>query len=121
MAGGRIFAKPLSDRAAQPFDGPEEAWFWFSRCQLARIAGVRFTADCADVARPCDPDDIYRAVDRLYRRRRIGDGHIQVLGRFGLRLSPPDPWAGDTPGEAASWAEVMDHLGAVLRAKGIVR
>ncbi len=120
MRGERLFPRPLSERAAQPFTCAEEAWLWFARCQQARMAGVRFTADCGDVARPCDPDDVYRAMDRLYRRGRIGDGHVTVLGRFGLRLSPPDPWGGDTPGEAALWAEAMERLGVLLREKGIV-
>lgn len=112
--------RPLSERKAQPFANAEEAWLWFSRCQLARIEGVRFTADSGDVARPCDPDDIYRAVDRLHRRRVLAAGHVTVLGRFGCRLAPPDPWAGDTPGEAMLWAEAMDRLGVLLREKGIV-
>jgi hypothetical protein len=120
MRGERLFPRPLSDREVQPFQTAEEAWLWFARCQSARVAGVRFTADCGEVARPCDPDDVYRAVDRLYRRGRINDGHIAVLGRFGLRMAPPDPWGGDTAGEAALWGVAMDLLTSSLREKGIV-
>lgn len=120
MRAAKFSARPLSERAAQPFASAEEAWLWFSRCQLARIEGVRFTADSGDVARPCDPDDIYRAVDRLVRRRVLIAGHVAVLGRFGCRLMPPDPWAGDTVGETALWVEALDRLAEELRRKEIV-
>ena len=116
----KFVPRPLSDREARPFDTAEEAWLWFSRCQLARIDGVRFSADAGEVSRPCEPDDIYRAVDQLYRRRVLARGHVSVLGRFGSRLAPPDPWAGDTPGEASLWGEAMDRLSTLLRSKGIV-
>jgi hypothetical protein len=120
MAAPRFVQRPLSERESSPFASAEEAWLWFSRCQLARLDGVRFSADASDVARPCDPDDIYRAVDQLYRRRVLARGHVTVLGYFGSRLMVPDPWAGDTPGEASLWGEAMDRLSTVLRAKGIV-
>lgn len=120
MRACKFVPRPLSERSAQPFASAEEAWLWFSRCQLARIEGVRFTADSGDVARPCDPDDIYRAVDRLVRCRVLTAGHVAVLGRFGCRLMPPDPWAGDTQAEAASWSEALNRLAEELRRKDIV-
>lgn len=112
--------RPLSDRASQPFVTAEEAWLWFSRCQLARIEGVRFTADAADVARPCDPDDIYRAVGRLVRAGVLVSRHVSVLGRFGCRLARPDPWAGDAVADAKLWDEAMARLECELRPRGIV-
>lgn len=93
---------------------------WFARCQLARIEGVRFTADAGDVARPCDPDDIYRAMAHLVRRRELLADHVSVLGRFGCRLAPPDPWGGDSRGDAALWVQALDRLAGELRRKGIV-
>lgn len=120
MRVAKFATRPFSERRSQPFATAEEAWLWFSRCQLARLEGVRFTADCGDVARPCDPDDIYRAVDRLHRQRRLSPGHVSVLGRFGCRLAAPDPYAGDTPGEASLWVEALDRLETLLRDKGIV-
>lgn len=120
MRVAKFAARPLSERDVQPFDCAEEAWLWFSRCQLARIEGVRFTADCGDVARPCDPDDIYRAVARLVRGNQLAPAHVAVLGRFGCRGAPPDPWAGDTAGEARLWQEALARLELLLRAKGIV-
>ena len=120
MSVMKFIPRPLSDRDSRPFDNAEDAWLWFSRCQLARIEGVRYSADAGDVARPCDPDDIYRAVACLVRRNMLAQAHVLVLGRFGSRLSPPDPWAGDTPGEASLWGEAMDRLTTILRTKGIV-
>lgn len=120
MRASRLAPRPLSERRAQPFDSAEEAWLWFARCQLARIEGVRFTADCGDVARPCDPDDIYRAVDRLVRRGRLAPEHVKVLGGFGCRLSPPDPWAGDAMADFVLWGEALGRLEQELRQKGIV-
>ncbi|HTH17261.1 MAG TPA: hypothetical protein VL974_11460 [Magnetospirillum sp.] len=110
----------MSEKWTVPFATAEEAWLWFARCQLARIEGVRFTADSGEVARPCEPDDIYRAVAHLQRGGRLGSAHVTVLGRFGCRLAPPDPWAGDAPEEARLWGEAMGLLDPVLRNKGIV-
>ncbi len=120
MRVGKFALRPYSEREAQPFATAEEAWLWFARCQLARVEGVRFTADSGEVARPCDPDDIYRVVGRLHRQGVLAAGHVAVLGRFGCRLMPPDPWAGDTVGEASLWGEAMDRMTGPLRAKGIV-
>lgn len=120
MRVARFVVRPLSERAAQLFVDGEEAWLWFSRCQLARIEGVRFVADSGEAARPCEPDDIYRAVDRLVRGGALGPDHVSVLGRFGCRLAPPDPWAGDSAHDAALWAEALARLEGELRQRGIV-
>lgn len=120
MRVARFTPRPLSERAAEPFATAEEAWLWFSRCQLARIEGVRFTADSGEVARPCDPDDIFRVVEALRRQGVLMAGHIQVLGRFGCRLAPPDPWAGDTRSEAELWGQALERMAWPLRRKGIV-
>lgn len=120
MRVARFVARPLSERPAQPFVGGEEAWLWFSSCQLARIEGVRFVADSGGAARPCEPDDIYRAVDRLARRGALEPAHVTVLGRFGCRLAPPDPWAGDSERDAALWQEALARLEGELRQRGIV-
>jgi hypothetical protein len=119
MAFGKYVAKPMGVGDARPFDTAQEAWFWYAQCQIARNDGVRFRAGRGEI-RPCEPDDIYRAVNGLVRRRVLDSGHVTVLGRFGRRLSPPDPMAGDTPGEAALWDEALDRLTTVLRGKGIV-
>ncbi len=113
------FVVKLSDHPGEPFLSAEEAWLWFSRCQLARLNGERFSAGHG-TARPCDPDDVYRAVDGLYRRRLLLKRHMEVLARFGTRLAPPDPWQGDEREQASLWDEAMDVLSPVLKTKGIV-
>lgn len=120
MGRERYIPRSVDAALGEPFTTAEEAWLWFSRCQIARIEGVRPAGGMGEAVRPCDPDDIYRAVMALARRRVLARGHLTVLGRFGIRLKPPDPWAGDTPGEASLWAEALDRLATVLRGKGIV-
>lgn len=119
MRRGKIVPKPLSEVEGTPFTTAEEAWLWFSQCQIARMEGVRFTADNGQ-PRPCEPDDIYCAVTTLRRRESIGDDHIRVLGRFGRRLLPPHAECGDGEGEIVLWNEALDRLTGVLRPKGIV-
>ncbi len=120
MAHIRYTARPLARCNGEPFHTAEEAWLWYAHCQIARDEGARFSAAVGAVARPCDPDDIVKEVQRLYRDRALRRSHLSVLGRFGRRLAPPDPWAGDTPGEASLWAEALDRLATPLRRKGIV-
>lgn len=120
MRVSKFAPRPLSERQARPFDCAEEAWLWFSRCQLARIEGVRFVADSGVVARPCDPDDIYRAVDRLVRGQVLAAAHVSVLGRFGCRLAAPDLGVGDAPSDVRLWQEALVRLEGELRQRGIV-
>lgn len=120
MGAERFARKPLSERQVERFADAEEAWLWFSHCQLARIEGVRLVADLGRAARPCDPDDIYCAVDRLVRSGHLSAAHISVLGRFGCRLAAPDPLAGDGAEDARLWHEAMLRLTPSLQAKGIV-
>jgi len=74
-------------RDTETFTTTEEAWFWYVQCQIARDDGVRFTAGLGAVARPCEPDDIAREVHRLHRARVLHRAHLEVLGRFGCRLT----------------------------------
>ncbi|CAA7627412.1 hypothetical protein [Magnetospirillum sp. SS-4] len=120
MARDRRVVRFQSAVEGVPFSSAEEAWLWYARCQIARDEGVRYTAGLADIPRPCEPDDIAREVGRLHRGRRLRPGHLRVLGRFGGRLTAPDPQGDATPGEAALWDEAMDRLTTPLRHKGIV-
>ncbi|MGC2856004.1 hypothetical protein ACM64Y_11060 [Novispirillum sp. DQ9] len=120
MARDRFTHRPLGAADPTPFASAEEAWMWFWQCQIARDDGARFTANAGDRVRPCEPDDIYRAAARLHRGRRLAVAHLEVLGRFGRALTPPD---GRLPGQdaaAALWREALDRLEEPLRAKGIV-
>jgi hypothetical protein len=116
----RNVSRTLSGRAAEAFATSEEAWLWYAQCQIARDDGVRFVAGRGAVERPCEPDDIAREVQRLARGRVLRPRHLAVLGRFGQRMAPPDPWNGDTQAEAGLWHEALDRLATPLRHKGIV-
>ena len=105
---------------AVPFDSAAQAWLWYGACQLARNDGARPVAGVCDVPRPCDPDDIYCAVWRLYRGHRLRRGHLSVLGRFAVLQRVPDPLSGDGRGQAILWDEAMDRLGGELRGRGIL-
>ncbi|MFO1118875.1 MAG: hypothetical protein U1E38_01670 [Rhodospirillales bacterium] len=71
-------------------------------------------------SRPCDPDDIYCAIIGLQRRGVISGAHLAVLGHFGLLGRAPDARCAEEAVAAQRWAEALDRLAIVLRAKGIV-
>ncbi len=105
---------------AVPFETAEAAWFWFVQAQTARNEGAQIVAGAGNCVRPCEPVDIYRELDRLYRGRRLVIDHIKVLRHYGMRLLSPDP---RHPKEARAytiWIEALDRLGDALKSKGIV-
>lgn len=111
------FATP---RDTLPFSCAAEAWFWFLQAQQAREDGARITAGSGIVSRPCEPVDIYRVVDRLYRQRRLVMDHLLVLRHYGRRLMPPDPRRAKEIRAHALWVEAMARIEDSLIAKGIV-
>jgi hypothetical protein len=117
----RLFPKPLSARDITPFSSARQAWFWFVRCQTARIEGARVVADAGEVVRPCDPDDIYNAVMRLKRDGVLCDRHLQVLEYFGLVEREPDPRDPREQGKDDLWRHAMAALENVLVTRGIVK
>ncbi|WP_316978376.1 hypothetical protein [Shumkonia mesophila] len=116
----RYVPKILSRASSVPFANAEEAWFWFVRCHRVRREGARLSGGPVDTVRPCDPDDIYRAVRHLARTGRIGQGHLRVLAHFGLRETPPDARSPEEIQAARLWTESLDRLTTVLRGKAIV-
>ncbi|BAE53034.1 hypothetical protein [Paramagnetospirillum magneticum] len=117
MALKRNIAPTLDSRKEEPFATPEDAWAWYSRCQLARDEGARFQTGLGDIARPCAPDDIARELRRLYRSRVLRGAHLRVLARFSGETGTT---ADDDSGTGRLWREALDRLGERLRAKGIV-
>ena len=91
MTKDKYIPKPTPDRDVQAFDSAEEAWFWFIQAQQARNDGARFTAGNGLIPRPCEPIDILRVLDRLYRHRRLTMEHLLVMRHYGRRQMPPDP------------------------------
>jgi len=117
----RTVKPPTSLAASEPFQSVEEAWFWFVRCQKARDQGARFERGMELFARPCDPDDIYRAVKTLTRQKLINRSHIRVLHRYGNLERAPDPRDWDEERCHVLWDQALDRLSTVLRSKDIVQ
>ena len=111
---------PLSERPETPFEDAEAAWMWYATCQVARADGARNLADMVETARPCEPDDVYRVVKRLYLDRLLSGDHLRTLVRYGLALLRPDPRVEEEKPAARLWDEAMKAMTRDLRDKGIV-
>lgn len=108
------------DTRAVPFHDAEEAWFWFIAAQEARADGARFVAGQGLYPRPCEPLDILKVLDRLYRTRRLVRDHFKVLSHYGRRHLPPDPHRVKEKRAYYIWREALERIGAVLERKGII-
>lgn len=104
-----------------PFDSAEEAWFWFIQANEARQSGARIRAGEGLVIRPCEPLDILRTVDRLYRQRRLLRDHLLVLAHYGRRQMAPEAARQREMRDHGLWREAFLALAPALTAKGIVR
>lgn len=104
-----------------PFNNTEEAWFWFVAAQEARNNGARFTAGLGLYPRPCEPMDILKTVDSLYRNRRLLRDHLLVLRHYGRRRMAPDERRVKEQRAHTLWQEAMERIGVVLERKGIMR
>ena len=121
----RYTAGPLhrvdqSGRQTQPFDSAEEAWLWTMMALTARRQGARYSAGKGSVSRPCDPDDVVKCLDNLYRRRRIDLAHARVLRIWGERQLTPSMVVAAERVDCKLWKEALERLEWPLRAKGIV-
>ena len=105
---------------AEPFRSAEEAWFWTMAALIARRDGARITAGKGEKIRPCEPDDVIKCLDRLYRHRRIDLIHARIMRIWGERGMAPDPRHLSERADAAQWREAMNRLEWPLRVKGIV-
>lgn len=115
-------ATPVHDPAAgQPFASAEEAWFWSVQAEDARAAGARVVAGRGLISRPCEPGDVMRTVDRLYRQRQLVRDHLHVLVHYGRRLMAPDPGRRLEARASDLWREAFGRIEPVLRGKGIVQ
>lgn len=120
MTKQRFIRKPMPYKRVIPFVDAEEAWFWFIRSERARIEGARLTEEASSDTRPCEPDDLYRMVMALRRRRLLRDDHLRVLAQYGWRECPPDPRVREEEHALTLWNEALDRLTTPLKAKGIV-
>ncbi len=116
----RYTPRPIPERDCEPFATAEEAWFWFIQAQLARAEGARIVAGLSNVARPCEPLDIFRVMERLYRGRRLLMDHVLVLRTYGRKQIPPDPRRFKEMRAYDLWTEALGKIEEVLVDKGIV-
>ena len=110
----------FAERHTEPFRGAEEAWFWTMAALVARRDGARYTANNGRTARPCEPDDVVKCLDTLYRRRRIDLAHARIMRIWGERQTAPNPSYAGERSDWRVWREALDRLEWPLRVKGIV-
>ena len=104
---------------ADPFRSADEAWLWAFSSIAARHDGTRSRGANAHF-RPCDPDDVMKCLDALYRRRRIDLVHARILRVWGERATAPNPAYASERCDWKLWREALDRLEWPLRVKGIV-
>ena len=110
----------FSTETTQPFRSAEEAWLWTMAALMARREGARYTAGKGRVSRPCEPDDVVRCLDTLYRQRRLTLTHARILRIWGDRQASPNPEFASERTDARLWREALERLEWLLRVKGIV-
>ena len=103
---------------AEPFSSAEQAWFWTMAALMARREGTG--SGRSGIPRPCDPDDVVKCLDQLYRRRRVDLVHARILRVWGERGTAPNPAYASERCDFRLWREAIDRLDWPLRVKGIV-
>jgi hypothetical protein len=104
----------------EPFKNAEEAWFWTIAALAARRDGASHSSGRGKVIRPCEPDDVIKCLDTLYRQRRIDLVHARILRIWGERGMSPSPSAQPERADWHLWREAMQRLEWPLRVKGII-
>jgi len=120
MARFNFFPKTQFSKKIIPFKDTEEAWFWYVRSERARREDVLSLKVESIEARPCDPDDIYRFVMQLRKRKKLNSEHLKVLAEYGWKNEPPDQRVYSEQRTWAIWDEALDILSTILKSKGIV-
>lgn len=108
------------DPEVQPFASAEEAWLWTMAALSARREGARYAANKGRVRRPCEPDDVVKCLDGLYRQRRIDLAHARILRIWGERQMAPSRSIVAESYDHEMWLEALGRLEWPLRVKGIV-
>jgi hypothetical protein len=103
-----------------PFVNAEEAWLWTMAALIARREGARYTANLGLNPRPCDPDDVVKCLDALYRQKRIDLSHGRILRLWGERQVAPSAVIMTERYDHELWIEALSRLEWLLRVKGIV-
>jgi hypothetical protein len=118
---GRIKSDKHEDcEGCVPFESVEEVWFWFITAQQARNDGARYVEGAGSIRQPCEPIDILKVLDSLYRKRRFLRDHLLVLRHYGRRCMAPDPRRVKEKRAHHLWCEAFELIGPVLQEKGII-
>jgi hypothetical protein len=98
-------AKPPST-----FSTATDAWFWTMRTLISQRHGMRLEQ------RGFEPDVVIKALDRLYRQRRIRLEHVKALRIWGEAGAVPPALHRDR----VEWDEALSRLEQPLRLAGVV-
>ena len=112
--------KEAVDQNIVPFDSVEEAWFWFVLAQQAKVEGAGYTAGLSLTPRPCEPSDILKILNNLYRNRMLLWDHLLVLRHYGRRQLAPDLRRPKEMRAHKLWGEALKRLEPILIRKGIL-
>lgn len=104
---------------SMPFSYADEAWIWAMGALASRRDGERAFGR-SGVVRPCEPDDVIKCLDMVYKTGRVTLAHARVLAKWGERRLPPSARHLSEAEDARLWDEALVHLGFALRMKGIV-
>ena len=110
--------RPPGQCMGEKFRSAEQAWFWTMGALVARREGSHSSGP--RTVRPCDPDDVVKCLDQLYRRRRIDLVHARILRIWGERGMAPNPAYPSERCDWRLWREALGRLEWPLRVKGIV-
>ena len=108
------------DTEMTPFTSAEEVWFWFMAANQARLDGAGKRDTAGGPARPCEPVDVLRVMDRLYRHRRLDLEHFRILRFYGDKKMRPDPWRPREARASVLWKQAMAELHTAFLEKGII-
>ncbi len=106
--------------AETSFESVAEAWFWTMDALAARREGVRSGGTKDAVHRPCEPDDVLKCLDGLYRQGRIDLAHARVLRKWAEQGRAPQQRHPAERSDLLLWCEALERLEGPLRRKGIV-
>jgi hypothetical protein len=68
----------------------------------------------------CEPAEVVKCLDTLYRRRRIDLHHVRILRLWGHRGRAPDAANPMERADSRVWREALDRLDWPLRTLGII-
>lgn len=99
-----------------PFTSAQAAWFWTTAALAARH-DPRIAPPPPAI---CQPEEVLRCVDDLYRARGIELLHARILRLYGQRQRAPHPQRPQEACDRRLWNEAMAGLEGPLRKAGIV-